>query len=164
MYTFSILSFFETLLFSALSRDLWPSTTNIYVHSLTHSCYQACNLFSLPSFLCFSSFCLHFQLLNSSYIYSNLEFWVFTNNWTMAYCLQRRAETFGRDWIFSWHVLPQHPAVSMWVHRHTSRAEGLLICAIDFLIGSAPCLANENMLCAGNRTFLFEMSACPEMF
>lgn len=55
--------------------------------------------------------------------------------------------------------------MSIWVHRHTSRAEGLLICAIDFLIGSAPRLVNENMLCAGNETwsFLSEMPACPEM-
>lgn len=61
--------------------------------------------------------------------------------------------------------LAQHPAVSIWVHRHTLRAEGLLICAIDFLIGSAPPLVNENMLCAGNETwsFLSEMSACIKM-
>lgn len=59
-----------------------------------------------------------------------------------------------------WHVLPQHPAVCIWVHCHTFRAEGLLICAIDFLIGSAPRLVNENMLCAGNQTWSFLWNVC----
>lgn len=68
--------------------------------------------------------------------YSIPEVWIFEQK---LLCLGRGAQTFVWVWMFSslGDVSAQHPAVTIWVHCHTSRAEGHLICAIDFLIGSA---------------------------
>lgn len=148
MYTFSILGFFDTPFFiGPLTFGYKPahSLTNSQLLSSTRSFFPP-----LPVSLLLTSFGLtsHFTKV-----------WIFTddlrsNSSLLSACESRKhsLET-GSFFSSQWHVSPQHPAVSIWVHRHTSRAEGLLICAIDFLIGSAPRLVNENMLWAGNETW-----------
>lgn len=145
MHTFPTLTFFDNAFFwlGPLTQSLKP------VCSLTYSCCEAQHTSYSTTFLSltlFLTFVINFTTaaaLRYERVYD-----------PMVLFLRWGAETSSKDWICSslWHVWPRHPAVSMWVHRHTLRAERLLICAIDFLIGSASRLVNENMLCAGSKT------------
>lgn len=137
------------------------SATNLYTHSLTHSCCLARAL--LLSLLISDFFSVFFPLWFiplKTKNYRNLDVQILEQR---AFVCFRRAQTFGwrLNLFLSVTCFTTAPCcVHMGSLSHIE-GRGLLICAIDFLIGSAPCLVNENMLCAGNQTwgFLSEISA-----
>lgn len=157
--------------------DLWPLARKL--HSLTHS---LTHLQPLSSVLFPFLHVFQFIHLFSCQVAAN-------SHYKIKGTLRREYLLVIHDWLASHITLFQHhlfeksrniqlslfffppPALSG-VFRHstllhpsgftvTHRGQrGLLICAIDFPIGSAPHLVNENMLCAGNKTWRLR---CPKM-
>lgn len=131
-------------------------------HSLTYSQLLSSTRSSFPS-LPVSPLLTSLRL--TSRFTKRYEYLLTTRDQTAAFCPCARAENTRFETFFFFpsqrHVPPQHPAVSIWVHRHTSRAEGPAYLCYWFSHWLRSSFGKWKHAVSRKRDLELETSACP---